>query len=151
MTTTTATTAGSSSCYPQHGLRPLKNRDEIAHLLQELNFTTGVEVGVRHGEFAKHNLDVWTSCTNYKLVDLWAHQENYVDVSNYDDAKFDQAMKQAKDRLQPYQDKLEWYKMYSTEAARKIDDESLDFAYIDARHDYCGVLEDLQSYWKMRE
>ena len=34
--------------------------------------------------------------------------------------------------------------MYSTEAAKRMEKESLDFAYIDARHDYCGVTEDLE-------
>ena len=34
--------------------------------------------------------------------------------------------------------------MYSTEAAKQMKRESLDFAYIDARHDYCGVREDLE-------
>ena len=82
----------------------MKNREEIAGLLEEMNFTTGVEVGVRHGAFAKHNLDNWPSCTNYKLVDLWSHQENYVDGSNYDNATFDKVMKEAKDRLLPYKD-----------------------------------------------
>ena len=37
--------------------------------------------------------------------------------------------------------------MFSTEATKLIPDGSLDFAYIDARHDYCGIIEDLHSYW----
>jgi len=28
-----------------------------------------------------------------------------------------------------------------------IPDASLDWAYIDARHDFCGTKEDLESYW----
>lgn len=27
--------------------------------------------------------------------------------------------------------------------------EPLDFVYIDARHDYCGCLADIQSYWEI--
>ena len=33
-----------------------------------------------------------------------------------------------------------------------IEDESLDFVYIDARHDYCSVAEDMALYWpKLRQ
>ncbi len=40
-----------------------------------------------------------------------------------------------------------YLRMYTTQAADKIPDLSLDFVYIDARHDYCGVREDLVAYW----
>ena len=49
--------------------------------------------------------------------------------------------------LRPYAAKIKVLQMYSTEAAKLIPDGSLDFAYIDARHDYCGVTDDLHSYW----
>ena len=39
--------------------------------------------------------------------------------------------------------------MTSTEAAKKMENQSLDFAYIDARHDYCGVKDDLEAYWPL--
>merc|ERR1711879_218314 len=35
----------------------------------------------------------------------------------------------------------------STECARKFEDASLDFVYLDARHDRQSVLLDLQTYW----
>lgn len=45
-------------------------------------------------------------------------------------------------------EKVQFLRMLSTEAARlHIPDHSLDFVYIDARHDYCGVLEDLVAYY----
>lgn len=28
-----------------------------------------------------------------------------------------------------------------------IENESLDYIYVDARHDYCGVKEDLNNFW----
>ena len=39
--------------------------------------------------------------------------------------------------------------MYSIEAAKKLRKESLDFVYIDARHDYCAMMEDLEAYWPL--
>lgn len=39
--------------------------------------------------------------------------------------------------------------MLSTEAAKKFRNESIDFIYVDARHDYCGVKEDILHYWSI--
>ena len=51
---------------------------------------------------------------------------------------------ETKATLKAYNSITEYYRMYSTEAAKRMEKESLDFAYIDARHDYCGVREDLE-------
>lgn len=61
----------------------------------------------------------------------------------------EQYLQQTKERLAPYENKVEYYRMYSTEAAKQMAHASLDFAYIDARHDYCGVAEDLAAYWPL--
>lgn len=47
----------------------------------------------------------------------------------------------------PFQSKTVFHHKLSTEAAKEIPDQSLDFVYIDARHDYCGALEDIENYW----
>ena len=39
--------------------------------------------------------------------------------------------------------------MYSIQAAQKMKKESLDFVYIDARHDFCAMMEDLEAYWPL--
>lgn len=144
-----SSTTSSSSCYPKMGLRPVKLRDEIGSLLQEHGFKTGVEVGVKKGEFARVILDKWTSCVSYKLVDLWEKQENYKDIANVESNVHEEYYKETLSRLEPYKDKIEIYRMYSTEAAKKIQPNSLDFAYIDARHDYCGAMDDLKAYWPL--
>ena len=141
--------SSSSSCYPKKAPRPLKNRQEFGQLLQEYGYTTGAEVGVKQGEFAEKLLSIWTNCKNYKLVDLWDHQENYEDIANVNKETHDQFMKDTERRMKPYGDKVEFYRMYSTEAAKKMKKESIDFVYIDARHDYCGVMEDIKAYWPL--
>jgi hypothetical protein len=127
----------------------MKARKELGKILEELNFTTGVEVGVSQGNFAAEILTEWKSCKTYKLIDLWAHQENYIDVSNVKNSEFIEFFNRTKMTLKPWQNITEYYRMYSTEAAKQIQTESLDFAYIDARHDYCGVMEDLEAYWPL--
>lgn len=141
--------SSSSSCYPKVGFRPLKEREELGDLLEEHGFTTGVEVGVKQGVFAKVILDKWKSCKSYMLVDVWAHQENYKDIANVADATHNQFYEQTKAALQQYSTITEFFKMYSSEAAKKIDKNSVDYVYLDARHDYCGVLEDIENYWPL--
>lgn len=138
-----------NSCYPKKGIRPLKNRDEIGDLLQEHKMEIGVEVGVKQGDFAQIILSKWKSCKSYKLVDLWAKQENYKDVANVRNEVHEQFMQETKDKLEQYNNITEYYRMYSVEAAKKMRSESIDFVYIDARHDYCGVMEDLEAYWPL--
>ena len=113
-------------------------------------------MGVKQGLYAEILLKKWKSCTNYKLVDLWAHQTNYEDIANVSNEKHESFYQETKTRLRQWADKTEYYKMLSTEASRLIADkikegqESLvDFIYIDARHDYCGVTEDLEHYWSL--
>ena len=42
---------------------------------------------------------------------------------------------------------IHFLKMKSTEAAGTFEDEALDWVYIDARHDYISVLEDMNAWW----
>jgi len=125
-----------------------KKRNDIGYLLEELNFTHGVEVGVQRGRFsAIHVLPHWKSCQSYKLVDLWANQENYVDSANVADNMQEQIFRGAKARLAKFGNITEFFRMSSLEAAKLIENVSLDFVYVDARHDYCGVKEDILLYW----
>ena len=135
------------SCYPKVGLRPFKDRTVLPELLNEYNLTTGIEVGVKEGAFSKQMLDRWKSCEKYHLVDLWAKQENYADLANVENHVHDQFYANARKNLNAHLEKVEFYRMLSTEAASKFEEESIDFIYIDARHDYCGVKEDLEHYW----
>lgn len=47
---------------------------------------------------------------------------------------------------------IEFLRMLTKDAAPKILHSSVDFIYVDARHDYCGTLADIEPYWpKLRE
>lgn len=133
--------------YRQAGFPPLKDRKHIPKLLEARGFTDGAEVGVKDGWNARDILSQWPSCKNFQLIDLWKEQENYVDSSNANDAKQEQRFVRTKKILAEWKDKTTFLRMLSTEAAKKIKDQSLDYIYIDARHDYCGVKEDMEAYY----
>jgi predicted O-methyltransferase YrrM len=152
-TNTTASTTTEDSCDPNvlyrgpNGLPALYDRTKFGPLLEARNFTDGAEIGVQHGYHAEALLRAWPSCRSFKLIDLWAQQELYKDHANVDNNAQEKIFQSAKNRLARFQDKTEFLRMLSVEAAQKIPDTSLDFVYVDARHDYCGVLEDLEAFY----
>jgi hypothetical protein len=117
--------------------------------MEQRGFTSGAEVGVQRGVHARKMLEQWPGCQSFALIDLWAHQpdKNYLDKANVQQNAQDQIYNEAKQRLQKFRHKTRFYRMASTEAAKMIGNHSLDFIYIDARHDYCGVTEDIEAYW----
>lgn len=150
-----ATTTTTTLCEPgvvyrgPVGVPPLGARVELGHLLQARRLRDGAEVGVQRGLNAKEILSKWTSCASFKLIDLWSQQDqNYMDRANVNNTVQNQYYAEAVTNLKAWEAKTEFLKMYSTEAAEHyIADVSLDFVYLDARHDYCGVKEDLLAYW----
>lgn len=136
-----------SNCYPSMGLKPLKTRNDIAAMLEERKFKTGIEVGVQKGQFARWTLDRWPSCEQYHLVDIWKQQENYKDVANVDNSKQNSNFQKTLINIKPYEDKVVIHRNLSTDAAKDFHKESIDYVYIDARHDYCGVKADIEHYW----
>ena len=129
------TTGGTTQVALPRPIPPIKSRGEIPQLLENEGMRTGVEVGVLRGHFSRWMLKVWKSCESYTLVDLWAHQENYKDIANGDDGKFNVIMQEAKKSVAGFP-AAKLLQKDSLAAAADFEDESLDFVYIDARHDY---------------
>ena len=122
-------------------------RDSIGCLLNNLGFTRGVEVGVQAGIFTHTVLQSWTRCERYFLVDVWAHQENYKDTANVQDSRHEELYQETLQRLQPWRNVTMVCRNWSSVCAQAFANESMDFVYIDARHDFKGVSEDLRAYW----
>uniref|UniRef100_A0A383WBA9 O-methyltransferase domain-containing protein n=1 Tax=Tetradesmus obliquus TaxID=3088 RepID=A0A383WBA9_TETOB len=129
-------------------LTPIKSRIELGLLLQQEGFEVGAELGVQRGHFAAETLQRWPKCRRYYLVDIWAPQDNYKDYANVDQAEQDKILAEARQVLTPWQHKLAWLRMTTNQAVRHVR-EPLDYVYVDARHDYCGTLEDIQAWWPL--
>ena len=114
-----------------HGI----NRTIMAQTLHELGFTVGVEVGVAEGNHAKVLLD-----SNPDLVltgvDCYVKYPGYEEYG--DPAK---CYKEAKTKLEDY--KFEFIKDYSANASLLVNDDELDFVYIDGGHDFLNVAQDI--------
>lgn len=129
-------------------LQRVPHRDDLPNVMEILNFTAGAELGVYDGGNALNIMKKWKSCSRFILVDLWAHQdENYHDTSNHEQSQHNANLELTKKRMANYSNQVIFIQNYTTKAALQVDDESLDFIYVDARHDYCGVRDDIQSWW----
>src|SRR5206468_3400680 len=107
-----------------------------------------VEIGVATGRFSEHILTQWHG-SHLLSVDPWtaAPPDEYVDVSNVSQEEHDQAYALVKQRLAPFGEHSTVWRMTSAEAAARIAPGSLDFVYLDARHDYESVKQDLELWY----
>jgi len=130
-------------------IEPLKYREDIGKLLQGEGFSIGAELGVKTGEFARRTLQEWRSCSKYVLVDAWRPLENYKDIANGNVQVQEHNFKQTIRNLTPYRSVIEICRNYTTSCAKKFDPDTFDYIYIDARHDFKGVLTDLRQWYPL--
>lgn len=116
------------------------DRDGLAALFSELEFSTGAEVGVEQGKFSEV---LCRSIPGLKLycVDAWARYAGYRD--HVDQEKLEGFYRATEERLKGYDATL--IRGYSAEVAKKFRRGSLDFVYIDANHTLPHVITDI---WK---
>ena len=124
-------------------------REELPFLLNARGLLgTGAEVGVKTGWFSEVLLDRWQG-RKLVSIDPWQADEPdaYVDVANVSQAEHDAFLAETRARLERFGDRSEIWRDYSTTAAERVGDASLDFVYLDARHDRDSVLEDLEAWF----
>ena len=107
----------------------------------------GVEVGVFRGGFSNWVLSNWPACTKYYMVDLWSAQDNYRQMDNATTSKNLERMEEARRNVASFGTKAVLVRKSSVEAAAQFEDASIDFVFIDARHTYDAVMEDLEAWW----
>ena len=124
-------------------------REELPFLLNARGLTgTGAEIGVKTGFFSEVLLDRWEG-RKLISIDPWEADEPdaYVDVANVTQEQHDAFLAETRQRLERFGDRSEIWRDYSTTAAPRVADGSLDFVYVDARHDHDSVLEDLDHWF----
>ena len=128
-------------------LMMLNHRDELPALLNECGLTgTGVEVGVLRGGFATHILKHWKGRRLY-LVDGWRHFPGLIDANNVDHNENLNNLAVTFMAVYEFGERAVILRDLSVKAAKLFSDDSLDFVYIDASHDYENVLADLTAWY----
>jgi hypothetical protein len=118
------------------------SRYDLADLFGELGFNRGAEIGVRRGNFScqllKRNPHL-----HLTLIDPW---DAY--TRGYDQVKQDGIFEQCKRAVQPYSDRVTIIRKNSFEGLENIEDESLDFVFIDGNHTFDYVAPDIINWSK---
>ena len=125
----------------------LANRDRLGSFLTNLGLVgNGVEVDVKRGVFSEKVLKEWKG-EHYYLVDIWQEQENYVDIANVNQAVQESFMAEALSKVSPWKDRVTVVRNYSVLASKLFPEEFFDFIYLDARHNYEEIKEDLHAWY----
>lgn len=118
-------------------------RKDLIVLFKELGFIEGCEVGVFRGRFSRFMLD---TIPNLKLhcVDCWKP------VGHRSEQGQKRYFAKTKNRLRKYRknDQVHLIKKWSMDAVRKFENESLDFVFIDANHNFDHVMQDIIEWSK---
>ncbi len=116
---------------------------ESLKLLKSRHDLVGTEVGVFGGEHALVILG-WLCIEKLYLIDPYEKFEGYKQFTAEILANKEA---EAHKRLDMFKDKVAWIKEKSAMAVGSFHDESLDFAYIDADHEYGASLADIALYY----
>ena len=125
---------------------PVTREDFPAYLNAVGLVGVAVEVGVEGGLFSDHILRHWKGA-RLIAVDPWEYQVGWQDSPNVGQAEQDQRYAAVVTRLAPYGARADIRRAYSVATAYRVPDGSLDFAYLDARHDEASVAEDIAAWW----
>lgn len=119
--------------------------NSILRTNETLVLNTGAEIGVRSAdtsEFLLHN--------NKSLVLLLVDPYTaYLDVGDYKFEEQEQsALKEASAiKLSRFKKRAQWIYKPSVEAAKQVEEGSLDFVFIDANHEEAHVREDIYAWF----
>jgi hypothetical protein len=120
-------------------------REDIPLMLNERGLVgCAAEVGVFAGQFSARLLSTWRG-RHLISIDPWlaASPDEYVDVNNVSQPEHDANYEATRARLARFGERSSVWRLTSKQAAHRVPRASMDFVYIDARHDEQSVLEDL--------
>jgi len=105
------------------------------------------EVGVQKGFFSKLILECIPSIEKLYLIDIWERQSNYNDRANVNNDIQESYYQETLHNIHPWKDKVTILRGRSSIMCHEIPNDSLDWVFIDARHDYLGCKEDIECYY----
>lgn len=119
-------------------------RNDLAKLFGELGFTKGAEIGVKMGRFSEV-LCKEIKGLNHICVDPWAEYVSY-DGHLRKKQRCEFFYQDCLNRLKDFN--VRYIRKPSVDAAEDVENESLDFVYIDANHEYKNVIDDINVWGK---
>lgn len=121
-------------------------RENLGNWLNERGLVgSGVEVGCAEGRFARTVLKQWRG-EKYYMVDPWTilHESEYLERQETMD--YESWYQSCKD-LSQSDPRVTMVRLVSVEASMIFFNETLDWVYIDAAHDFKNVTQDINAWY----
>lgn len=122
----------------------METREEFLYsLVEKHGWTSGAELGLWYGKIFVYLLG---RCPELYLVgvDIWAHHKGEMDF--YQDWNHKVHERRCRGNSERFGKRARILKMFTDDAAEKVDDGSLDFVFIDADHRTKAVTSDIQKW-----
>jgi len=131
-------------------LERIKNMTEVKTRIDLLKLlppnAVAAELGVAESLFSRDLLSSGKLSKLY-LVDNWGYIPDTRGDGNFPQEWHDKNYAAAFERMKPFGDRAIFLKGMTLDMANQVPDNSLDFLYHDAAHDYVSVLRDLGAWW----
>lgn len=129
------------------------NRFEFwSRFINEFELKIITELGVYKGEFAKYILENTNCIEKYFMIDPWRNLSNWNKPANKDNEIFQKFYNETMQATEFVSEKRIVLRGKTTEVIDKIEDNTLDFLYIDGDHTLKGIAIDLMATWdKIKE
>lgn len=101
------------------------------------------EIGVFGGSFAAAILRRCERISRYYMIDPWRNLPDWRKPMNKPDQVFAHVFDEAMEQTKPWEDKRVVLRGKTTEVIDQLEDESLDFVYVDGDHTLRGIAVDL--------
>lgn len=105
------------------------------------------EIGVYRGDFSEKVLRKNSQIKNYYMIDPWRQITGLNKPSNVTDDKFNSFLNETISKTDFAKRKLKILRGTTLEEISKIDEESLDYVYLDGDHTLKGITIDLIKVW----
>ena len=117
--------------------------DLWTNVINQATPKTVAEVGVWKGDFAATVLERCPCIEQYTMIDPWAQLPDWNKPFNVGNKEFKEVHDEAMRKTAFASDKLQILKGRTKDVISEIEDESLDFVYIDGDHTLRGITLDL--------
>lgn len=125
-------------------IKTTNSRDDLwSEFINNYQLKNIVEIGVYIGEFAKIILRSSKCIEKYYMIDPWKNLENWNKPSNVKTSMFESFYQKTMDKTEFAKEKRIVLRGKTTEVIDEINDNSIDFAYIDGDHTLKGITIDL--------
>jgi predicted O-methyltransferase YrrM len=123
----------------------------VAGLLESEGARSFAEIGTKEGRLTAYVLE---HCPKVEVVwacDPWMKQDLAAtpDAETYEDWDFAAIRAEFEERTRPWASRLKFFQETGQELAARIERESLDCVFIDARHDYDSVHQDIATWYPL--